>query len=77
MVFKALPEGSSVPLRVPMFTMYNTLPEFFWLTNYFETLLSAVVWLPCNSATIAREYRKVLDKYAHETSSVPESYQNL
>jgi len=72
MVFKALPEGVSVPLRVPMFTMYNTIPEFFWLTNYFETLLSAVIWLPCNSATIAKEYRKVLDKYAGETSSVPE-----
>lgn len=72
MVFKALPEGASVPLRVPMFTMYNTIPEFFWLTNYFETLLSAVIWLPCNSATIAREYRKVLDKYADETSSVPD-----
>ena len=72
MVFKALPEGVSVPLRVPMFTMYNTLPEFFWLTNYFETLLSAIVWLPCNSATIAKEYRKVLDKFADETSSVPE-----
>lgn len=72
MVFKALPEGVSVPLRVPMFTMYNTIPEFFWLTNYFETLLSAVIWLPCNSATIAREYRKVLDKYADETSSVPD-----
>ncbi|MXO06367.1 nicotinate phosphoribosyltransferase [Flavobacterium sp. HBTb2-11-1] len=72
MVFKALPEGASVPLRVPMFTMYNTIPEFFWLTNYFETLLSAVIWLPCNSATIAKEYRKVLDKYADLTSSVPE-----
>lgn len=72
MVFKALPEGASVPVRVPMFTMYNTLPEFFWLTNYFETLLSAVVWLPCNSATIAKQYRIVLDKYAQETSSVPE-----
>ncbi|OOV16992.1 nicotinate phosphoribosyltransferase [Flavobacterium sp. LM4] len=72
MVFKALPEGASVPLRVPMFTMYNTIPDFFWLTNYFETLLSAVIWLPCNSATIAREYRKVLDKYADETSSVPD-----
>lgn len=72
MVFKALPEGSSVPLRVPMFTMYNTKAEFFWLTNYFETLLSAVVWMPCTSATIAKQYRVVLDKYAHETSSVPE-----
>lgn len=75
MVFKAVPEGASVPVRVPMFTMYNTLPEFFWLTNYFETLLSNVVWLPCNSATIAKEYRRILDKYAEETSSVPEFVQ--
>jgi nicotinamide phosphoribosyltransferase len=28
--------------------------------------------MPCNSATIAKEYRKILDKYAAETSSVPE-----
>jgi nicotinamide phosphoribosyltransferase len=72
MVIKALPEGSSVPIRVPMFTMYNTLPNFFWLTNYFETLVSAVVWMPCTAATIAKQYRKVLDKFALETSSVPE-----
>lgn len=70
MVFKALPEGMSVPIRVPMFTMYNTLPDFFWLTNYFETLISAVVWMPCTSATIAKQYRKLLDKYAMETSSM-------
>lgn len=72
MVIKALPEGVSVPVRVPMFTMYNTKPDFFWLTNYFETLLSTTVWLPCNSATIAKQYRNVLDKYAKETSSTPE-----
>lgn len=72
MVFKALPEGALVPIRVPMFTMYNTKPEFFWLTNYFETLLSAVVWMPCTSATIAHQYRKVLDAFAMETSSIPE-----
>ncbi|MEL6944943.1 MAG: nicotinate phosphoribosyltransferase, partial [Bacteroidota bacterium] len=72
MVIKALPEGVSVPIRVPMFTMYNTKAEFFWLTNYFETLLSTTVWLPCNSATLAKQYRKILDQYAKETSSVPE-----
>ena len=72
MVFKALPEGVSVPIRVPMFTMYNTKPEFFWLTNYFETILSTTVWLPCNSATIAKTYRKILDAYANETASNPE-----
>lgn len=72
MVLKALPEGVRVPIRVPMFTMYNTKPEFFWLTNYFETLLSTTVWMPCNSATIAKQYRRILDHYAAETSSVPE-----
>lgn len=72
MVIKSLPEGSRVPLRVPMFTMYNTLPEFFWLTNYFETLISAVVWMPCTSATIANRYRTILEQYAIETSSTPE-----
>lgn len=72
MVIKALPEGVSVPIRVPMFTMYNTLPEFFWLTNYFETLLSATVWMPCTSATLAKKYRSILDYYAHKTSSIPE-----
>jgi len=71
-VIKALPEGVAVPIRVPMFTMYNTLPEFFWLTNYFETLLSTTIWMPCNSATIAKQYRKILDTYAAETSSIPE-----
>ncbi len=72
MVIKALPEGASVPMRVPMFTIYNTKVEFFWLTNYFETLLSAVIWMPCTSATIAKQYRKVLDTFAAETSSMPE-----
>lgn len=72
MVIKALPEGASVPIRVPMFTMYNTLPEFFWLTNYFETLISATVWMPCTSATLAKKYRTILDNYAQKTSSIPE-----
>ncbi len=74
-VFKALPEGASVSLRVPMFTMYNTLPEFFWLTNYFETLLSTVIWLPCTAATIAKKYREILSEYAEKTSTAPEFIQ--
>jgi nicotinamide phosphoribosyltransferase len=64
---KALPEGTVTPIRVPMFTMVNTLPEFFWLTNYFETLVSNVVWLPCTSATIAYGYKKVLTDWAEKT----------
>lgn len=64
---RALPEGVSVPLRVPMMTIENTDPRFFWLTNFVETLLSAELWLPSTSATIAKEYRDLLDAYAVET----------
>ena len=64
---KALPEGSRVNLRVPMFTIVNTIPEFFWLTNYLETVISAEVWKSCTTATIAYEYKKLLTKYANET----------
>ena len=69
LIIKALPEGVAVSIKVPMFTMYNTVPQFFWLTNYFETLLSTTVWLPCNSATLARQYRLILDHYAAETAT--------
>lgn len=68
---KALPEGMQCPMRVPMMTVYNTDPNFFWLTNYLETLMSTELWQPATSATIAKEYRRVLDKYAEETSSDP------
>ncbi len=64
---KAVSEGTEVPIKVPMFTMVNTEPEFFWLTNYLETLLSNVIWQPCTSATIAKQYRKILTKFALET----------
>lgn len=63
-VIKALPEGSVCPIRCPMMTIRNTKPEFFWLTNYLETLISCTVWLPCTSATSARLYKKELKRHA-------------
>lgn len=65
--FNALPEGTAVPLRVPMFTVENTLPDFFWLVNYIESVLSAEVWLPCTSATTAWRMRYLLDHWAQAT----------
>jgi len=67
--FKALPEGSLTPLRVPMLTVENTHPDFAWLVNYFETLMSSVLWMPCTSATTAYTYRKALEDYAERTGS--------
>ena len=72
---KALPEGSKVPMRVPCITIVNTLPEFYWLTNFLETLLSAVIWQPCTSATIAHAYRTLLNGYAAGTGMPAEFVQ--
>lgn len=64
---KALPEGSICPIRVPMLTIKNTHPKFAWLTNYLESLMSNVLWMPCTSATGARIAKKQLKAHATKT----------
>jgi nicotinamide phosphoribosyltransferase len=61
--FRSLPEGYLVPMGVPVLTITNTLPEFFWLVNYHETPLSTTTWKTATNATIAREYRKICEHY--------------
>lgn len=67
MTFKALPEGTKCPIGVPCLTVYNTRPEFFWLTNYLETWISCELWGPMTSATVANEYREILTDWAEKT----------
>ena len=64
---KALPEGTRCPIGVPFMTITNTLPEFYWLTNFVETLTQTVIWNMITAATIADRYRRMLDRYAKET----------
>lgn len=78
---KALKEGSFLQIGgeftvngekvhkvgVPMFTIENTLPEFFWLPGYLETPLSCLIWQPMTDATIADKYKRILTKYAKIT----------
>lgn len=66
---KALPEGSVVKVGTPVLTIHNTQPEFFWLVNYLETVMSAYLWLPCTSATFARGFRKLIDEYCLKTGA--------
>ena len=64
---KAIPEGTLVPIKVPVLTIYNTHPDFYWITNYLETIISNLLWKPMTSATIAHTYRKVLTKWMEKT----------
>jgi nicotinamide phosphoribosyltransferase len=64
---RALSEGSIVDEKIPVLTIENTHPDFFWLTNYLETILSAMIWKPCTSATTAYKYKQLMVKYAKLT----------
>lgn len=75
LVFKAVPEGTLVPIRVPSFTVENTDPRFAWLVGYLETALSASYWQPSYNATQAYYFRQMLDKWAIKTTGTTEGVQ--
>lgn len=59
----ALPEGTRVPVHVPMFGITNTHPEFAWLPQALESLISAESWHPMIAATVGYTYREIVNKY--------------
>ncbi|VVU94623.1 Nicotinate phosphoribosyltransferase (NAPRTase) family [seawater metagenome] len=65
---KSIPEGTILPYKNVLFTMENTDPKCFWLTNFLETLL-VQVWYPMTVATNSREQKKIIMKYLKETGS--------
>jgi len=65
---KCLPEGTRVPMRVPVMTVSNTHRDFSWITNDQETLLSCELWHPMTSATIADYIKSRLTAWAQRTN---------
>ncbi len=70
----SIPEGNSTPLNCPSIVITNTHPDFFWLPNYFETMLSAYLWKPSTSATTAQRFRALFEKYAKESGEKDMSF---
>lgn len=66
---KALPEGSLVNIKVPSFVVKSTHKDFEWVVNYLETVLSNLVWKPQTVATIAYEYKMMLERFAEQTGA--------
>lgn len=64
---KSLQEGVEVSIRVPMLTIVNTKKEFYWITNFLETILSTMLWQPMTSATIALRYKRIFKEWALKT----------
>lgn len=64
---RTIDEGNRVDIRVSPFTIEATHDDFAWVSQYLETQLSAELWPQLTSATIAYEYRKLLNYYAEKT----------
>ncbi len=60
---KALAEGTLVPIGVPMFEISNTHPDFAWLTNALESVISCELWHAMISANVGYKYRKIVDHF--------------
>ncbi|MGL5718952.1 MAG: nicotinate phosphoribosyltransferase [Paraclostridium sp.] len=65
---RLLPEGTLVPMRVPVMSITNTQPEFFWLVGYLETTILANTFVTSTNATIARQFRKIGEEFAELTA---------
>lgn len=69
--FNAIPEGTRVPVRVPMLTMHNTIDEFFWLPQALETDMSCETWRGITSATQATIFRELFNNALIEAGEEP------
>lgn len=63
----ALPEGFEVPMHVPIFGVTNTHPDFAWLGQALESLISAEMWYPMITATVGHTYRKIVNEWYNKT----------
>lgn len=64
---RSIPEGTLSPVQVPLFTIQNTHPDFYWLPNYLESVMSAETWKTITTATTFWQYRKLSEKWAADT----------
>ncbi|CAD5112986.1 DgyrCDS2190 [Dimorphilus gyrociliatus] len=69
---KAVPEGTVVPVKNVLFTVENTDPKCYWITNYLETIF-VQVWYPMTVATNSRYQKEIIAKYLNLTSDSLES----
>lgn len=63
----AVPEGKRTKVGVPQIEIYNTHPDFVWLVNTIETMLSCTMWHTQVAAEVGRRYREIVDKWIERT----------
>lgn len=64
---RAVPEGVRTDIKVPQIEISNTHPDFVWLVNSIETMLSCTMWHTQISAEVGYRYRQIVNEYAERT----------
>lgn len=67
---RAVPEGVRTDIKVPQIEISNTHPDFVWLVNTIETMLSCTMWHTQVSAEVGYRYRQIVNEYAERTCEV-------
>lgn len=65
---KCVPEGMVIPNKTVLFTMVNTDPKCFWLTNFLETLL-VQVWYPMTVCSNSRFQKITIHDFMKKTGN--------
>lgn len=61
---RAVPEGTRTNIKTPQIEISNTHPDFVWLVNSIETMLSCSMWHTQVSAEVGYRYRQIVNEYA-------------
>lgn len=64
---RAVPEGIRTKIGVPQIEIFNTHPNFVWLVNTIETMLSCSMWHTQVSAEVGYRYRQIVNYYKELT----------
>lgn len=64
---RAVPEGVRTNIKVPQIEISNTHPDFVWLVNSIETMLSCTMWHTQVSAEVGYRYRQIVNEFAART----------
>jgi nicotinamide phosphoribosyltransferase len=56
---ESVDEGTVVPIGLPLVSIQNTLPKYYWLTTWYETVLLRAIWYPTTVATQSKSIQNV------------------
>lgn len=65
---RTMPEGELVKPGIPLLTIENTATDFYWLTNYLESVILNMIYKPLTVATMMRELASLRNKYWIKTT---------